>query len=278
MKENTIKKYLNAFFYIFSFIFTYYLLICSAEHTTLSYLLVLTVISIDIAMYIADEYERIIVKEKQKLAVYLKDLDNQKENIEIIKQRNLETERKNHDLKKNISIVKAFLEHGQYSEAEEYVSKLQEKCGSFFSYKLYSNHPVINALLNSKLEVCKTNGIDVKCFVCGKIDGVDDVELYCLLVNLLDNAIAAAMLSEKPYISIFLNSSDTQIYGEFINSIKSTECSTFEELIPEVAEVVHGYGLQNIREIIEINGGRIEFLLISSGMIKVTFKINKKTY
>lgn len=271
-----IKKYLNILFYMFSFIFIYYLLVSGTNYEILPSLLIMVIVFIDIAMYIADEYESSIITEKQKAAVYLKDLENQRENVEAIEQRNLETERRNHDLKKNIRLIKDLMEKNQYGEAREYICKLEEKCSTYFSYRLYSNHSVINSLLNSKIEFCQSNGIDVKCFVCGKIDGVDDVELYCLLVNLLDNAIAAAMLSEKPYISIFLNCSDTEIYGEFINTIKTTECSGFEDLIPENNKDGHGYGLLNICEIVKNNNGEIDFLLLDSDKVKVTFKIKKK--
>ena len=270
-----IKKYLNILFYMFSFIFIYYLLVSGTNYEILPSLLVVVIIFIDIAMYIADEYESSIITEKQKAAVYLKDLENQRENVEAIEQRNLETERRNHDLKKNVRLIKDLIENNRYDEAREYVCKLEEKCSTYFSYRLYSNHSVINSLLNSKIEFCQSNGVDVKCFVCGKIDGVDDVELYCLLVNLLDNAIAAAMLSEKPYISIFLNCSDTEIYGEFINTIKTTECSGFEDLIPENNKDGHGYGLLNICEIVENNNGKIDFLLLDSDKVKVTFRIKK---
>lgn len=270
-----IKKYLNILFYMFSFIFIYYLLVSGTNYEILPSLLVVVIIFIDIAMYVADEYESSIITEKQKAAVYLKDLENQRENVDAIEQRNLETERRNHDLKKNVRLIKDLIENNRYDEAREYVCKLEEKCSTYFSYRLYSNHSVINSLLNSKIEFCQSNGVDVKCFVCGKIDGVDDVELYCLLVNLLDNAIAAAMLSEKPYISIFLNCSDTEIYGEFINTIKTTECSGFEDLIPENNKDGHGYGLLNICEIVKNNNGEINFLLLDSDKVKVTFKIKK---
>lgn len=271
-----IKKYLNILFYMFSFIFIYYLLVSGTNYEILPSLLIMVIVFIDIAMYIADEYESSIITEKQKAAVYLKDLENQRENVEAIEQRNLETERRNHDLKKNIRLIKDLMEKNQYGEAREYICKLEEKCSTYFSYRLYSKHSVINSLLNSKIEFCQSNGVDVKCFVCGKIDGVDDVELYCLLVNLLDNAIAVAMLSENPYISIFLNCSDTEIYGEFINTIKTTECSGFEDLIPENNKDGHGYGLLNICEIVKNNNGEIDFLLLDSDKVKVTFKIKKK--
>lgn len=270
-----IKKYLNILFYMFSFIFIYYLLVSGTNYEILPSLLVVVIIFIDIAMYVADEYESSIITEKQKAAVYLKDLENQRENVEAIEQRSLETERRNHDLKKNVRLIKDLIENNRYDEAREYVCKLEEKCSTYFSYRLYSKHSVINSLLNSKLEFCQSNGVDVKCFVCGKIDGVDDVELYCLLVNLLDNAIAAAMLSEKPYISIFLNCSDTEIYGEFINTIKTTDCSGFEDLVPENNKDGHGYGLLNIHEIVKNNNSKIDFLLLDSDKVKVTFRIKK---
>lgn len=270
-----VKKFLNIFFYMFSFLLTYYLLATGANHNILSYMLILVIVSTDIAMYIVDEYEKSFIMEKQKLALYQKELDNQKENIEAIKQRNIETARRNHDLKKNISIVMDLLEHEQYEEAKEYVCKLEEKCNSYFSYQMYSNNSVISMLLNSKIEFCKSNGIDVKCFVCGRIDGIDDVELYCLIVNLLDNAISAALSSKEPYISIFINCSEKEVFGEFINSIKDTECADFEEMIPKSAEDGHGYGLLNIHEIIKKNNGKIDFLVMSKNMLKVTFKIKK---
>ena len=257
-----IKKYLNILFYMFSFIFIYYLLVSGTNYEILPSLLVVVIIFIDIAMYVADEYESSIITEKQKATVYLKDLENQRENVEAIEQRNLETEKRNHDLKKNVRLIKDLIENNRYDEAREYVCKLEEKSSTYFSYRLYSNHSVINSLLNSKIEFCQSNG-------------VDDVELYCLLVNLLDNAIAAAMLSEKPYISIFLNCSDTEIYGEFINTIKTTECSGFEDLIPENNKDGHGYGLLNICEIVKNNNGEINFLLLDSDKVKVTFRIKK---
>ena len=104
-----IKKYLNILFYMFSFIFIYYLLVSGTNYEILPSLLIMVIIFIDIAMYIADEYESSIITEKQKAAVYLKDLENQKENVEAIEQRNLETERRNHDLKKNIKTEKSRL-------------------------------------------------------------------------------------------------------------------------------------------------------------------------
>lgn len=100
MRKDMIKKYLNILFYMFSFIFIYYLLVSGTNYEISPSLLVVVIIFIDIAMYIADEYESSIITERQKAAVYLKDLENQRENVEAIEQRNLETERRNHDLKR----------------------------------------------------------------------------------------------------------------------------------------------------------------------------------
>lgn len=61
-----IKKYLNILLYMFSFIFIYYLLVSGTNYEILPSLLVVVIIFIDIAMYIADEYESSIITEKTK--------------------------------------------------------------------------------------------------------------------------------------------------------------------------------------------------------------------
>ena len=47
-------------------------------------------------------------------------------------------------------------------------------------------------------------------------------------------------------------------------------------MIPENNKDGHGYGLLNICEIVKNNNGEIDFLLLDSDKVKVTFKIKKK--
>lgn len=62
---------------------------------------------------------------------------------------------------------------------------------------------------------------------------------------------------------------------EVKNRFKTTKCSDFEDLIPENNKVGHGYGLLNIHEIVKKNNGKIDFLLLDSDKVKVTFRIKK---
>ena len=178
-------------------------------------------------------------------------------------------------MKKVIGLISELLEQKQYKSAQEWICKLQNNSNLFFSYTTYSNHTLLNALLNSKVELCKSNNIDVKCLICGKIDGIDDIELYCLMVNLLDNAIEAAKMSETPYISLFVNASETEIMGEIINSIQKSNYKNFEDILPKEYSDGHGYGMININEIIKKNNGNINYCLLSSGFVKVTYMVEK---
>ena len=46
-------------------------------------------------------------------------------------------------------------------------------------------------------------------------------------------------------------------------------------MIPENNKDGHGYGLLNIHEIVKKNNGKIDFLLLDSDKVKVTFRIKK---
>lgn len=269
------KKMVYVLMHGFSFIFIYYLLLNRTNYKVFSYLMILGIICLNILIFIVDEYEKKLLTEKQNAVIRLKGLEYQKENIEQIKVRHLEIEKRNHDFNKSITMLQDLLGQKKYEEAEKYVSSLAQNNQKYNQYSIYSTNIILNTLLNRKIEQCRQSGIDVKCFVCGKADSIDDVDLYYLFANLLDNAINASEKSAKPYISILINCSDTIIYGEIVNSIKYTEKSTFKEMIPDNFPEGHGYGLLNIYEIIRRNRGEIEYTLVNPELLKVTFNIAK---
>ena len=88
-----IKKYLNILFYMFSFIFIYYLLVSGTNYEILPSLLIMVIVFIDIAMYIADEYESSIITEKQKAAQFAAEIKRmevqEKEFVAMIQSREL---------------------------------------------------------------------------------------------------------------------------------------------------------------------------------------------
>ncbi len=261
--------------YIFSFIFIYYILINMAGHKAFPYLLIFGIIVFNMLVFVVDEYEKKILEQRHGFEIRQRSLEYQEENIREIKARHEEIEKRNHDFNKSITVIQDLLSQKKYIETEKYVSSLAKNNDKYSECNIYSNNIILNTLLNRKMEECRKNEIDAKCFVCGSADCIDDVDLYYLFANLLDNAINAAKDSENPHISIMINASDEKIYGEIVNSIKHMDKTSFKELLPDKFSNGHGYGMSNIYEIIEKNGGDIEYSLISPELVKVSFNMDK---
>ena len=274
-KPKIMKKILYIFMCIFSFIFIYYLLINMSGHKAFPYLAILGVIVFNILAFVADGYEKKMLEQRLGFEIRQRSLEYQEENIKEIKLRHEEIEKRNHDFNKSITIIQDLLLQKNYTEAEKYVDSLSKNNEKYSGHNIYSGNIILNTLLNRKLEECKEKGIDAKCFVCGRTDCIEDIDLYYLFANLLDNAINAAQDSEKPHISIMINASEEKIYGEIVNSIRHTDKTDFKELIPDNFAKGHGYGLSNIYEIIAKKGGDIQYSLPSPELVKVSFNIEK---
>ena len=146
------------------------------NYRVFSYLMILSIICLNILIFIVDEYEKKLLTEKQNALIRLTGLDYQKENIEQIKARHLEIEKRNHDFNKSITMLQDLLGQTKYEEAEKYVSSLAQNNQKYNQYSIYSTNIILNTLLNRKIEQCRQSGIDVKCFVCGKADSIDEFE------------------------------------------------------------------------------------------------------
>ena len=268
------KKTVNVLVSFFSFWFMYYLL-AATKRSIIMNLMVFGIFVINILLFVVDEYERRMTAQRCELAVRVKELENSKDSVEQIRERHIEIEKRNHDFGKTVLLIYDLLEQEKYAEAKELVNSLRENGARYIEHTIYSSNAILNTLLNRKLEQCRKNGIDAKCYICGAVDGVDELDMYYLFANLLDNAVNAASGSEKPYISVQINGSHEKIYGEIANSIRYTEKEKFEELVPEVFPAGHGYGLKNIREIVERNGGNIDYLIVNPKLLKVKFDMLK---
>ena len=272
--RESFKKYLFVLVSILSFCLIYYLLKNTA-HNIVSNLIIFAIIVINMLLFAVDEYEDRILTKRYELAIRLKELEHQKENVEQIKSRHLEIEKRNHDFDKAVMMLQDLLSQKKYDEAEKLVNSLRQSNQKYVQHGIYSTNVILNTLLNRKLEQCRETGIDSKCFVCGRVEGIDEVDLYYMFANLIDNAISAAQESGEPYISIFINCSETRIYGEIANSIPYTEKMRFDEMVPDAFNAGHGYGLGNIRDIVAKNGGKIEYDIVNPRLVRVTFEMVK---
>lgn len=165
---------------------------------------------------------------------------------------------KAHDLKHQVEILKR-----GGPDAEKLLNELSSTISNYESVIITDNN-VMNIILSEKWQYCVKHEIKLSCAVDPKaFEKVDNVELYTMLANILDNAIEAVMkIKQKDKRIISLNItcnhglSILSIYNYFNNEIK------IEDGVPLTSKKdkkEHGFGFKSIKNVTEKYGGALTF-------------------
>ena len=216
--------------------------------------------AVNLIVFIMMKYENRQYREKLKSELLIRSYEQQKADIEEINQRYRMTQKNRHEMKRVLNLIQDYLQNGEQEKALSYLSELNVEEHIMSEQILYTKNSVLNYMLNRNISRCKEKGIDVKCMVTGSIDGIPDRDVYILAGNLFENAVEAACQAENPYISITICGNDTCLYFEFYNSTKENVMQTNPQLkTTKTEKAVHGYGIENVREIVEKYHGTIEY-------------------
>lgn len=134
--------------------------------------------------------------------------------VEEAKERYDNTKSFRHDIKNHMTMLKELLKAGETGKALTYIGDMEEMTNGL-SFPCSTNNPVVDILLENKLGMAKSMGIDVSCSLilpCPCM--VRDIDFCVILANALDNAIHACKLSARctePYIHV-----SGRIQGDFI--------------------------------------------------------------
>lgn len=169
-----------------------------------------------------------------------------------------------HDMKNHIMVVATYLQAGEYEEAKGYLSHVMDELNGIYTY-IETGNSLLSHVLNQKLEQAHNRGIQVKAQIenlaFGKMEGVDFVSL---LSNLLDNAVEGAGSKEgKPQIYVEIAARR----GYDAIKVKNSIAKSVLEGNPELKSTkerkeekeAHGYGVPQIRRIVEKYGGLCQF-------------------
>lgn len=165
---------------------------------------------------------------------------------------------KAHDLKHQVEILKR-----GGPDAEKLLNELSSTISNYESVIITDNN-VMNIILSEKWQYCVKHEIKLSCAVDPKaFEKVDNVELYTMLANILDNAIEAVMkIKQKDKRIISLNItcnhglSILSIYNYFNNEIR------IEGGVPLTSKKdkkEHGFGFKSIKNVVEKHGGTLTF-------------------
>lgn len=175
-----------------------------------------------------------------------KQFEMKKENIDLI---NL----KCHDLKHQIRKIgkNTAMSPEAFQEIEDIIS--------IYDSSVETGNKTLDIILTEKSLLCNQNNIELLCIADGKsLDFMNEIDLFTMFGNAIDNASEAVMQLDKEMRSIHL-SVKRQLSGLVISIYNYyQEAIVFDNGLPETTKHnkdYHGFGLKSIQRVVDKYGG-----------------------
>lgn len=200
--------------------------------------------------------------QKQKAEIdteYYSLLQNQYENSNILI----------HDIKRHLLSVKELASQNDCESINKYIDDLYNEYEIKYLRK-YSNHKLINAIVNRYMAMCKELNIDFYCDIRDiNFTFITDANLTSILDNLLENAVEAAKNSNKKVIELSIKEFNTNfVVIHLENSSSAPPKKSGSELITTKRDKdVHGYGIRSIRRIAKDHNGSVDYSFDDKSMM-----------
>ncbi len=165
-----------------------------------------------------------------------------------------------HDIKQHFAVIQRLHLDGDFDEAIRYTNSCVESISKPEIF-IDVGDVFINALLNSKLSIAKSKGIDVMCRAGNGILGINAYDLCNLLGNILDNAIEGTQkVSRGMFIEVVMEADEFKLNIRVSNSIEKSVLETNKNLRTSKGEQeLHGLGIKTIRSLAEKYNGTADF-------------------
>lgn len=220
----------------------------------LSYVGVVIGLFIQLVLLINTLVTRNIHKEKEELAKQF--LESQNEHYQYLEKKEYETKKFRHDIKNHFLLLENLIKTEKYEEARLYLNTINEKVSSFSS-QISVNNGIADAILNRFYTEAQEDGISIK------VNGHFPMECYItaydictILSNLLSNAIRAEQEAKGKEVSVHIKYIDNKVLltveNDYVNELNEVD-GVFKTTKKD--SLGHGYGLSNVKECVEKNGG-----------------------
>jgi uncharacterized membrane protein YciS (DUF1049 family) len=198
-------------------------------------------------------------KDKMRYSIMELKLEEQEKNLLAMKQSYEEIRKIRHDMKNYVECAVTLLQNGKNSEASTYLGKLLEDKMSFVNQMVFTKSDAVNAIISSKMTLCKKNNIVFKCEITGRVEQVSELDTSILLANLLDNAIEASLKLKKDR-EIILNIYNEKNYLVILigNVIGESVLRKNPDLITTKKDKLHhGVGSISVKDIVHKHNGML---------------------
>ena len=223
------------------------------------FVLVIVFVLLNLILYLMIRQLRAILKSKYEMRLMQERMAFEKSRVDEASVIWRNVRQVKHDLKNHFTVMRGLLADGDIEACEEYVTKLDvtvENMGNM----IQSGNTVIDYLINSKLSGLDSVEVLISGYV-GHYSDIDDVDLACILGNVLDNAIEALhhVQGEKRIELLFLRrKADRIIICK--NTIKESVLSKNQGLkSTKESSDMHGIGHQIVENTVKKYHGLIDY-------------------
>lgn len=180
--------------------------------------------------------------------------------VETVRSQYQEIRQIRHDIKQHLDAISGLQLEGKIDAAQKYISNISSNLERIEMFMDVGND-FVNAILNSKLSIAKSKGIEVLCNSSSEVGGINEYDLCNLIGNMLDNAIEAAeKTGENAVVEVSIYSDKYKIMITVSNSILQSVLNSNSELkTTKRKSELHGFGVKSIRTIAEKYGGSVDF-------------------
>lgn len=163
-----------------------------------------------------------------------------------------------HDLEKHFLAIKTMAEKENCKDIDDYVKNIIENNLNDVQKIVFTDNDIFNAIVNTKLELCKQKGIFPSINVSDDAAScMKSSDIVIILGNLFDNAIEAAEKTEKKIIIL-----NVRLQGEYVSIYMENsfdeKYSDVELITTKTDKTGHGFGVKNVKATVEQSGGMIQ--------------------
>lgn len=178
-------------------------------------------------------------------------LQNQYENSNIL----------THDIKRHLLSIKDLADENDCDGIEHYIDNLYSEY-EVKNIKKYSNHKLVNAIINRYAKVFADSGITFNCDIRNiDFSFLDDNDLTSLLDNLLENALEASRDSEEKIVELLITPTNVNYISISLNNTCSVapNIKNGKLITTKKKSSPHGYGIKSIKRIADKYDGNVSF-------------------
>ena len=162
-----------------------------------------------------------------------------------------------HDYRNHIQAMKVHAANGDMDAIKRYLDELDTDLSTVDTV-IKTGNPMTDAILNSKISLAKSKGIEVRADAHIPVKlRLSELDLCCIIGNLFDNAIEASLRlpEEQRLIRVYMDMKGNQLYISFTNFTAGKKLSRLAGRFASTKGGGHGFGLVRIDAIVERLGG-----------------------